>query len=145
MKRSVSGRKSLRKYEVTNLIFFLSIITALVIFVSFVFYFYGRPDKFPTQEADENVILSEAVSSESDVGLIYLGIKLSETSLQYRSRLEIPATDDGLGKQLFAIPGIEGIVIDQKLIMINKSSSATWESILPAVREVIKNHLHLHY
>ncbi len=89
--------------------------------------------------------MSESLSPESDVGVFYLGTKLSETTRQYRSRLEIPVTDDGLVRDLFALPGVEEVTINQAMIMLKKTTSSRWESIQPGVRIIVKNHLHLHY
>ena len=90
-------------------------------------------------------MVSDAVGAGSDVGIFYLDTKLSETTRQYRSRLEIPVTDDGLVRELFALPGVEEVTIDQKVIMIKKNGSARWESIQPGVRRIVKDHLHIHY
>jgi hypothetical protein len=141
--RSRSGR-SLKKYELYNLIFFLVLIVALGGVVTLVFRHYGKGDQ---PESDESVVgvVSDAVSPGSDVGLFYLDTKLSETTKQYRSRLEIPATDDGLVRELFALPGIEEVTIDQKIIILKKNGSARWESIQPGVRRIVREHLHIHY
>ncbi len=117
---------------------------ALGILVSFVFRYYGNRDKFSSGESEKGVI-SEALSPGSDVGLFYLGTKLSETSYQYRTRLEIPITDDGLLRDLFDLPGVEEITIDQKVIIIKKSAAAQWESIRAGVRQIVSRHLHIHY
>jgi hypothetical protein len=139
-----AGRRSLKKYEITNLLFFLGIIAALAVLVTFVFRYYGTRNQLPDTESDMGVI-SEALSPGSDVGLFYLGTKLSEASHQYRSRLEIPVTDDGLLKELFALPGVEEITLDQRVIVVRKINSAPWESIQPGVRRIVKSHLHIHY
>ena len=141
--KSRSG-KSLKGYEFTNLLFFLVLIVALGILVTFVFRHYGIRDQESSNEAVVGVV-SDAVSSGSDVGLFYLDTKLSERTLQYRSRLEIPATDDGLVRELFALPGIEEVTIDQKIIILKKNGSSRWESIQPGVRRIVKEHLHIHY
>ena len=144
MSKAPAGRKSLKKYEVTNLLFFLTLIAALGILVSFVFRFYGTRNRESSDEAQIGVV-SDALGAGSDVGLFYLDTKLTETSRQYRSRLEIPATDDGLVRDLFAIPGVEEITVDQRMIVLKKNASARWESIGPGVKRIVKNHLHLHY
>jgi hypothetical protein len=77
--------------------------------------------------------------------MFYLGTKLSEVSRQFRSRLDIPVTDDGFLRELFDIPGVEEVTLDQRMLMIKKSASVRWESIQPAVRQTVRNHLHLHY
>jgi hypothetical protein len=144
LSKSPAGRKSLKKYEITNLLFFLTLIVALGVLVSFVFRFYGTRSDESADESEIGVV-SDALGAGSDVGLFYLDTKLTETSRQYRSRLEIPATDDGLIRDLFAIPGVEEITIDQRMIVLKKNASARWESIGPGVRRIVKNHLHLHY
>jgi hypothetical protein len=139
-----SGRKSLKKYEISNLLFFLAIIVALGVMVTFVFRYYGTRGQKPAEEQDVGVV-SDALSAGSDVGLFYLGTKLSEASHQYRSRLDIPVTDDGLVKDLFSLPGVEEITLDQRVIVVKKNVSARWESIQPGVRRIVKSHLHIHY
>jgi len=139
-----AGRRSLKKYEITNLLFFLAIVVALGVMVTFVFRYYGTRDQKPADEPDMGVV-SDALSDGSDVGLFYLGTKLSETSHQYRSQLDIPVTDDGLLKELFSLPGVEEITLDQRIIVIKKNVSARWEGIQPGVRRIVKSHLHIHY
>jgi hypothetical protein len=136
--------KSLKSYELTNLLFFLVLIVALGVLVTFVFRHYGIRGRESSDEAVVGVV-SEAVGSGSDIGLFYLDTKLSERTLQYRSRLEIPATDDGLVRELFALPGVEEVTIDQKVIILKKNGSTRWESIQPVVRRIVKEHLHIHY
>ena len=144
MKTPKAGRRSLKKYEIANLLFFLTIIVALGILVSFVFRYYGTRNQEGPGESERGVI-SDSLSDASDVGMFYLGMKLSETSHQYRSRLEIPVTDDGLLRDLFALPGVEEVTINQRIIIIRKSTSIRWDSIRPGVRQIVKEHLHLHY
>jgi hypothetical protein len=139
-----SGRKSLRKYEVTNLLFFLGLILGLGILVTFVFRHYGTRNQVIEEESDLGVV-SEALSDASDVGLFYLGTKISETQRQYRSRLEIPVTDDGLLKELFDLPGVDEVTLDQRILIIRKSGSVRWDAIRPGVRRIVSNHLHIHY
>jgi len=139
-----SGRKSLQKYEFTNLLFFLVLIIALGVLVAFVFRFYGTRGTGLEDEANMGVI-SDSVSAGSDVGMFYLGTNLSETTLQYRNRLQIPVTDDGFLKEMFSIPGVEEITVNQRVIVIRKSPSAPWESIQPGVRRIVKEHLHIHF
>jgi hypothetical protein len=139
-----SGRRSLKKYEVTNLLFFLVLIVALGVLVTFVFRFYGTRNVGPEEEGDAGVV-SDSVSPGSDVGMFYLGTKLAETTHQYRSRLEVPVTDDGLLKEIFDLPGVEEVTLDQKIIVIRKSASSRWEAIQPGVRRIVKSHLHIHY
>jgi hypothetical protein len=139
-----SGRSTLEQYELTNLLFFLVLIVALGVLVALVFNHYRTLDDGPS--GDENPgIVSEALDPASDVGMYYLGTKISEISCRYRSRIEIPVTDDGFLKELFSLPGIEEVTINQKTIMLKKSSSARWEAISPGVRRIVSNHLHIHY
>ena len=144
MTSSPSGRRSLKSYETTNLLFFLTLIVALGVLVAFVFRFYGTRNEEIEGGAQAGVV-SDALGAGSDVGLFYLDTKISDTARQYRSRLEIPTTDDGFIRDLFAIPGVEEITIDQRMIVLKKTASARWESIGPSVRRIVKSHLHLHY
>jgi len=141
--KSRSG-KSLKGYELTNLLFFLVLIVAFGVLVTFVFRHYGTRNQ-EQSEGDAVGVVSEAVGSGSDIGLFYLDTKLAERTLRYRSRLEIPATDDGLVRDLFALPGVEEVTIDPKVIILKKNGSARWESIQASVRRIVKEHLHIHF
>lgn len=143
MAKSRSGR-SLKKYELTNLLFILVLIAAFGVVVTLVFRHYGMPSGESSDEGAVGVV-SEAVGSGSDVGLFYLDTKLSETTRRYKSRLEIPPTDDGLVRELFALPGVEEVTIDQKVLILKKNGSSRWESIQPGIRRIVKEHLHIHY
>jgi hypothetical protein len=144
LKKSRAGGKSLKRYEITNLLFFLVLIIALGVLVSFVFRYYGNRNQ-PSPEETELGVISDALSEGSDMGLFYLDTRLSETTRQYRSRLEIPATDDGLVRELFNLPGIEEVTIDQQTIILKKNGSVRWDAIQSRVRQIVKNHLHTHY
>ena len=120
------------------------LIVALGILVTFVFRYYGSPRETASDEAEKGVI-SEALSPGSDVGLFYLGTNLSQTSLQYRNRIEIPVTDDGLLRDLFDLPGVEEVTLDRKVIIIRKSAAAEWRDIQAGVRQIVARHLHIHY
>jgi hypothetical protein len=139
-----SGRGTLQQYELANLIFFLVLIVALGVLVALVFNHYRTLDQGPSDEGDIGVV-SEALDSTSDVGMFYLGTKIAETNYRYQSRIEIPVTDDGFLKELFSLPGVEGVTINQKTIMLKKNSSARWETISPGVRRIVSKHLHIHY
>jgi hypothetical protein len=139
-----AGRKSLIKYEIANLLFFLTLIVALGVLVAFVFRYYGTRNQMAPDEAKIGVV-SQVTGDGSDIGIFYIGTKISETSRQYRSRLEIPVTDDGLLQELFSLPGVEEVTIDQRTIMVKKNSATRWESITPGVHRIVKNHLHIHY
>ena len=139
-----SGRRSLKRYEITNLLFFLTIIVVLGVLVTFVFRYYGTRNQEIPDEAKLGVV-SAALSDTSDVGVFHLGTRISETSLQYRSRLDIPVTDDGLIEALFSLPGVEEITINQSVIMIRKSTSVQWMYIQQGVDRIVKDHLHIHF
>jgi hypothetical protein len=144
-KQRVAKNNVLRKYEGTNLLFFLAFILALGLFVTWVFKSFRSPNAVVVDtSADEAGILSEVVTPGSETCVFYLGTKLSETSRQFRSRTEIPVTDDGFVAGLFAIPGVEVVVIHGKMVMLQKAPQVRWERIQPNAREVIKSHLHMH-
>ena len=139
------GGKPLRRYELGNLLFFLTVIVGLVLFVSFVFRSYRtKGGIFVRESSQEPGILSEKITPESYACVYYLGTRISETSRTYRSRADIPVLDDGMLKSLFYIEGVEEVVVDRKMVIITKSSSASWERIQPRVREVLNAHLHMH-
>jgi hypothetical protein len=144
LKNTRAPKRSLKKYEITNLLFILVLIVALGVLVTFVFRYYGKGDQETSGDSAMGVV-SDAVGAGSDVGIFYLDTKLTETTHQYRSRLEVSVTDDGLVRELFALPGVEEITIDQKVLMIKKNTSARWESIQSGVRRIVKDHLHIHY
>ena len=144
MSNARSGRRSLKKYEVTNLLFFVVLIVALGVLVAFVFRYYGTRPTGAEPESDMGVV-SASLSPTADVGMFYLGTTLSEASHQYRSRLEVPVTDDGFMKEMFDLPGVEEITLGPRIIVIRKTNSARWENIEPGVRRLVKNHLHIHY
>jgi len=144
LKRPETGKKSLKAYEITNFLFFLTVIVAFGVVVSFVFHFYGTRNQESAGGSNAGVI-SEALNAGSDVGIFYLDTKISESTLRYRNQGEIPATDDGFLRDLFSIPGVQEVTVDQKMIVMRKNPSARWENIAPSVRRIVKNHLHLHY
>lgn len=139
-----SGRKSLQSYEFSNLLFFLVLIIALGVLVAFVFRHYGTRGDEAAENSDLGVV-SDACGDGSDVGMFYLSMKLSNEPRQYRSRLEIPVTDDGFLRDLFDLSGVEEITLNETSILIKKSSSTRWEGIQSGVRRIVKGHLHLHY
>jgi hypothetical protein len=142
--KSGAGRRSLKKYEVINLIFFLCLILALGVLVTFVFRIYGTRNEVVSQGGEKGIV-AEALYPGNDLGMFQLGTKVFETSRQYRSQLEIPVTDDGFLRELFNIPGVREVIVDQRSIIIKKDPSASWESIRPKVQEAVMRHLHLHY
>jgi hypothetical protein len=133
-----------RKYEGTNLLFFLVFILVLGIFVVWVFQSYKTRGERPEQARADDGIVTEVVSEASGTCLFYLGTKMSESSSRYLGPSDIPPTDDGLIQGLFSIPGVVEVTVDQRLIVLQKAPSAHWEEIQPAAREIIRNHLHLH-
>lgn len=135
---------SLQRYEGMNLLFFLGCILVLGVFVSYVFQVYRTSGQKPPKATDENGIISEVVSTSAESGLFYLGTRLSESSRVYRKLTEVPESDDGLVKGLFAIPGVVEVQVDQRLIVLRKAPSAHWEEIQPGAREIINRHLHMH-
>ena len=139
-----TGRKSLKKYEVANLLFFLGLILVLGALVTFVFRYYSSGERTASDNGEKGII-SESLHPGSDIGVFYLGTKIYERGGQYRNILEIPVTDDGFLKELFSIPGVEEITVDQKSIMIRKVPSADWNDIRSQLQQVIERHLHLHY
>jgi hypothetical protein len=143
LKTTGSGRQSLKQYELKTLRFFLTLIAALAIVVASVFYFLTRTPA--PQEASGGGVLSASLDSASDMGAFNLGTKLSETTIQCHNRLEIPVTDDGLLRDLFAIPGVNEVTVNQTMIIVWKANDVRWQAIDPSVRRIVKNHLHLHY
>ncbi len=138
-------RASLKGYEGTNLLFFLGFILALGVFVTWYMRSFESPNVVhPVDFSSNPGIVSELISPGPDTCLFYLGTKLSETSLRYTSPMDIPVTDDGLVKGLFAISGIIEVTVDQRLITLQKIPSASWNDIRPKAREIINKHLHMH-
>jgi hypothetical protein len=132
--------RNLRRYEGTNLIFFLGFLLALGFFVTYIFHFYGTTDRAAGEPKIDTGIVQEVVSSATESCLFYLGEKVSEGSHRYRQP-DVPADDDGLLRDLFAISGVNEIVVDQKLIVVHKAPSAHWEIIQPSAREVIAEYI----
>ena len=134
-----------RKYEGTNLLFFLVFILVLGLFVAWVFQSYKTRGQRPERTRVDDGIITEVVSEASGTCLFYLGTKMSETSNKYRGPADIPRSDDGMIQAFFSIPGVVEVTVDQRLVVIRKAPSAHWEEIQPAAREIIRNHLHLHH
>jgi len=139
-----NGRRRLKGYEIKNLLFFMGFILALGILGAFVFQSYKDRDKVPEKPFDPNGILNEFVSPTADSCYFSLGTALSESTRKYHTRQDIQATDDGFVKSLFDIPGVVEVVVDQKLVVLQKSPKAHWEEIRPAAREILLAHLHMH-
>ena len=135
----------LKSYEGTNLLFFLGVIAVLGMVVGWVFLSYkSRNDSPRRRQVEEPGVISEVISSSSGTCLFYLGTRLSETNRTYRNPAEIPVTDDGLVRDLFSLPGVTEVVVDQRLILLQKSPAARWEEIRPGAKEIVRNHLHMH-
>lgn len=135
-------RRSLKKYEISNLLFFLFLIVALGTLVTFVFRSYGTKNRIPAGEVETGIISEDVYE---DICSFYLGTRVSETTRQYRGRIEIPFTDDGLIRGLFDLPGVEEITINPTTIMLKKNGTVAWNEIRGKAREIILNHLHSHY
>jgi hypothetical protein len=120
------------------------LIVALGVVVAVVFRHYGTADQEASGGGGVGVI-DVAFDSGSDIGMFILDTRISETTLRYRSRIDIPVTDDGFIKALFALPGVEEVTVNQKSIMLKKSASSQWETIKPAVQRIVNNHLHIHF
>ncbi len=139
-----STRRALGKYEIQNLLFFLFFILALGGLGSYVFQSYKNEDNPPEKPFDPNGILNVVESQASDSCYFYLGTSLTESPHSYHSRKDIPVTDDGLVKGLFDIPDVVDVMIDQKMVVLQKDVKGHWEAIRPAAKEVITSHLHMH-
>jgi hypothetical protein len=139
------GKNILKEYEVTNLLFFLAFVISLGVFVWWVFHSYDNPvQSYPKKPFDEKGILSEAVFSQSDSCLFYMGTELSESEKSYRSEKDVPTNDDGFIADLIKIPGVSQVIVDKKQVVLRKTPSGHWEAIQPMAREIITSHLHMH-
>jgi len=143
-KKLPAGRKNLSRYEGVNLLFFLFIIVALGAFVSVVFVYYRGKPAGPGND-DRPGILAENVVPGIEACMFSLGTKISETNRRYIGVQDISVVDDGLVRDLFAVPGVTEVVVDRNMIILHKAPSAEWERIQPGAREVINRHLHMHY
>ena len=137
------SKGSLKGYELTNLLFLLVVAIVLGGACWWVFYHYGTKDRV------EIVIVEPGIESEQiheDIAAFRLeGFRIVEITRQYRSRLEVPATDDGLIRDMFELPGVEEITVEPQLIMVKKNGTVSWDKLRGPIREIIKNHLHSHY
>lgn len=138
------SKGTLKGYEAQNLIVLLCVMVALGGFGAFVFKTYRDHDKVPPKEINSNGIMSEVVSSTSNSCYFYLQSEITETTHKYRNRADIPSTDDGLAKNLFAIPGVIEVTIDKAMVVLQKSPKAHWEEIRPLARDIIAEHRHMH-
>ncbi len=138
-----AGRKNLSRYEGVNLLFFLAIMVALGVFVSAVFLYYRGTPKGPSAD-DRPGILSESVVPGIEACMFSLGTKITETNRRYVGVQDVSVMDDGLVRDLFAIPGVTEVVVDRTMIMLHKAPSAEWDNIQRDARQVINRHLHMH-
>jgi hypothetical protein len=51
------------------------------------------------------------------------------------------AAGDGLASALFAIDGVESLLIAESFITVTKAESATWEALVPQIENAIKEAL----
>ncbi len=142
-KKLQAGHRTLKGYEGTNLLFFFCIILILGGFVAIVFQFYRGAMK-PSSSSMHPGVISESVIPGTEACMFYVGTRMSESNRRYVGPQDIPATDDGLVRDLFAVPGVTEVVVDHTMVMLHKSPSAQWEKIQPGAREVINKHLHMH-
>jgi len=136
---------TLKRYEGGNLLFLLLVVIALGVFVSYVFVAYRSPGKRLSWSDEVAGVLSDATAPDSDVCMFYLGTRVSEAALRYEDPEAIPATDDGLVRDLFSIPGVVEVVVDKTLVILRKSPAVPWERVRPSAREIINHHLHAHH
>jgi len=136
------SKGSLKGYEFSNLLFLLVIMTALGFGCWAVFHYFSTKDW-------EVVEIEPGISSEEineDIAMFYLeGFKIVGVARTYRSRLEIPTTDDGLISGLFNLPGVEELVIQPESIIVKKNGTVGWDKLSGPIRDILKNHLHSHY
>ena len=137
------SKGSLKGYELTNLLFFLLLIVVLAGGCWWVFYHYGFRDQVVVVDIEPGISSEETTE---DIALFYLeGFHIVGLSRTYRSRLEIPSTDDGLIRDLFDLRGVEEFVLEPQLIIVKKNGTVTWDELREPIRNIVKNHLHSHY
>ena len=134
------SKGSLKGYELTNLLFFLVIVVVLGGGCWWVLYHYGTKDRVIIVDPSPG-IASEVV--HEDIATFYLeGFRIVESTRQYRGRLDVPATDDGLIRDMFELQGVEEITIQPNLVMVKKNGTVSWDSLRAPIRDVINSHLH---
>jgi len=134
---------SLRGYEFSNLLFFLVLVIVLGGGCWWVLYHYGTRDRIIIVDPDPGIASEQ---TNEDIAVFYLeGFRIVGVTRQYRSRLEIPSTDDGFIRDLFDLPGVEELTVEPTVIMVKKNGTITWDKLSGPVREVINKHLHSHY
>ena len=137
------SKGSLKSYEFSNLLFFLGLIIVLGGVCWWVLYYIGTKDRVVVVDPEPG-ISSELINE--DIAAFYLeGFNIVGVTRQYRSRLEIPSTDDGLIRGLFDLPGVEELTVQPQLIMVKKNGTVTWDKLSRPIHEIINAHLHSHY
>ena len=137
------SKGSLKGYELTNLLFFLIVVIVLGGGCWWVLYHYGTKDRVVIVEPGPGIASEEVYE---DMALFYLeGFRIVENSRQYKGLLEVPATDDGLIRDMFELPGVEEITIQSQLVMVKKNGTVSWDTLRAPIRNIINNHLHSHY
>ena len=137
------SKGSLKGYEFSNLLFFLGLIIVLSCGCWWVLYHYGTKDRVVIVDPSPG-IASEHIND--DIAAFYLeGFSIVGVTRQYRSRLEIPSTDDGLIRGLFDLPGVEELTVQPQLIMVKKNGTVSWDNLKEPIRDIINSHLHSHY
>ena len=136
------SKKSLKGYELNNLLFFLAMI---IVLGGVCWIFYGLVTKNPDAVKDvDPVITSETTTG--DIAVFELdGFNIVGMSRTYRSRLEIPVTDDGLIKGMYDLPGVEEIVLEQRRVIVKKNGTIEWNKLSGPITDILKEHLHSHY
>jgi hypothetical protein len=141
-KPKASRGKPLKGYEATNVLFLIFFVSAMALFVSWVFVTFRSPNRLPEPE-DRAVILEEIVAPDGDSCVFHVGTNVTNGSRAYRSPLDIPVTDDGFVRSLFQA-GIAEVNLEPRIVMLRKYPNGNWGALQPKAREIITNHLHLH-
>jgi hypothetical protein len=137
--------RALKGYEASNVLFLLAALIAFGALFTYVLKNYRSPSASDRKATAAGIgILNEVFSPDNETCVFYLSAPLSAASRAYRSKLDIPATDDGLIAGLFDLPGVTEVVVNQKVVMIKKSPAARWEVVQSGAREIISAHPHLH-
>jgi len=137
------SKGSLKGYELSNLLFFLVLIVVLGGGCWWVLYHYGTKDRIIIVDPEPG-IASEHITD--DIAVFYLeGFRIVGVTRQYRSRLEIPSTDDGFIRSLFDLPGVEELTVEPNVVMVKKNGTIAWDKLSGPIRDIINNHLHSHY
>jgi len=54
---------------------------------------------------------------------------------------EEEAEAHSLGRLLYAVDGVANVLILPQFVTISKADGTSWEDVLPAVKEILRNHL----